>query len=200
MWRTSSLCRNWYFQQTITIISVDNLGIGWSPANCIDFLFQIRHKKEFVIVIDFKSVLQAFEIMILEISLVMLHHDLTTNSVVICWILSHIGIVENEKTDMAIWETLILELSEVFIPYTYFRPNMIEYANKLWKLLWMKRSKINYQNAIYDLSTDYISYVVTYPTQFFSLYCMFNVKKTFTLTSGNNRVMLDDNSSNTSLF
>ena len=94
-----------------------------------------------IIFVDSKSVLEAFENMKLDnpsiFDLVMLHHEVSENNIVIfCWIPSHIGIAGNEKADKAAKEALSLEPSDVLIPHTDFRPNIIEYTKRLWQLDW----------------------------------------------------------------
>ena len=102
---------------------------------------QISRKNDFIIFVDSKSVLEAFENMKLDnpsiFDLVMLHHEVAKNNLIIfCWIPSHIGIAGNEKADKAAKEALGLERSDVLIPHTYFRPNIIEYTKKLWQSEW----------------------------------------------------------------
>ena len=96
---------------------------------------QISQKKEFIFV-DSKSVLEASENMKLDnpniFDIVMLHHEVVRSNIVIfCWIPSHIGIAGNEKADEAAKETVNLEPSNVLIPHTDFRPNIIEYTKTL---------------------------------------------------------------------
>ena len=102
---------------------------------------QISRKNDFIIFVDSKSVLEAFENMKLDnpsiFDLVMLHHEVAKNNLIIfCWIPSHIGIAGNEKADKAAKEALGLERSDVLIPHTDFRPNIIEYTKKLWQSEW----------------------------------------------------------------
>ena len=71
-------------------------------------LFKLEER----IFVDSKSVLKAFVNMKLDnpsvIDLVMLHHEVVRNNIVIfCWITSHTGIAGNEKADKAAKEALI---------------------------------------------------------------------------------------------
>ena len=111
---------------------------------------RISRKKEFIIFVDSKSVLEAFENMKLDnpsiFDLVKSHHEVARDNIVIfCWIPSHIGIAGNEKADKAAKEALSLEPSDVPIPHTDFRSNIIEYNKKLWQSEWDEKSIINYE-------------------------------------------------------
>ena len=63
----------------------------------------------------------------------MLHHGVARNNIVIFrWTPSHIGIAGKKKADRAAKKALNLEPSDVCIPHTDLRPNIILSTHKIF--------------------------------------------------------------------
>ena len=56
--------------------------------------------------------------------------------IILCWIPSHIGIPGNEKADKAAKQALNKQISESFIPFTDFKPNIYQYFYQEWQNEW----------------------------------------------------------------
>ena len=102
---------------------------------------QISAQKQFMIFVDSKSVLEAISNINLDnpkiVAFLQLHHEVAKdNTIVFCWIPSHIGIVGNEKADKAAKEALNMEPTELLLPNSDFKPNIKQYARALWQLEW----------------------------------------------------------------
>lgn len=63
--------------------------------------------------------------------------------IIICWIPSHIGIPGNEKVDKAAKLALSLDITNIKIPYTDFKPCIYYYLKTKWQSEWdMRISKL----------------------------------------------------------
>ena len=100
-----------------------------------------RHKK-FILFSDSKSVLEAlanrkFDNPIV-LRLVEFYNELQSlgKDIILCWIPSHIGIPGNAKADKAAKQALNKQISESFIPFTDFKPNINQYIYQEWQNEW----------------------------------------------------------------
>ena len=57
-------------------------------------------------------------------------------TVVLAWVPSHVGIKGNEKADTLAKEALNLEISNIKIPHTDFKPNINKFIKNKWQSVW----------------------------------------------------------------
>ena len=103
---------------------------------------KISRYKKFIIFSDSKSVLEAmanrkFDNPIV-LRLVEFYNELQSlgKDIILCWIPSHIGIPGNEKANKAAKQALNKQISESFIPFTDFKPNINQYIYQEWQNEW----------------------------------------------------------------
>ena len=97
--------------------------------------------KKFIIFSDSKSVLQALlskwehpSVICIMRFLVALHTK--HKSVVFCWLPSHMGIIGNEKADVAAKDALNKEITEVLLPFSDARQYIGKHVHDLWQAEW----------------------------------------------------------------
>ena len=67
----------------------------------------------------------------------MKHNELAElNSIVFCWLRSHVGIKGNEKADIAAKSALTLNISDLKIPFTDFKPFINTFLHNKWQMSW----------------------------------------------------------------
>ena len=57
-------------------------------------------------------------------------------SVVLAWVPSHVGIQGNEKVDALAKEALQMEVTNLFLPHTDYRPKINGFVKSKWQELW----------------------------------------------------------------
>ena len=58
------------------------------------------------------------------------------NNIVFCWLPSHVGITGNEKADIAAKSALPLNMSDLKIPFTDFKPSINTFVHNKWQMSW----------------------------------------------------------------
>ena len=67
----------------------------------------------------------------------MKHNDLADlNHIVFCWLPSHVVIKAKEKVDIAAKSALTLNISDIEIPFTDFRPYINIFFHNKWQMSW----------------------------------------------------------------
>ena len=67
----------------------------------------------------------------------MKHNELAElNNIVFCWLPSHVGIKGNEKADIAAKSALSLNISDLKIPFTGFKPSINTFVHNKWQMSW----------------------------------------------------------------
>ena len=65
------------------------------------------------------------------------HNELAElNRIVFCWLPSHVGIKGNEKADIAAKSALTLNISDLKIPFTDFKPSINTFVHNKWQMSW----------------------------------------------------------------
>ena len=64
------------------------------------------------------------------------HELLANKEIVLCWILSNIGIMGNEMVDQQAKTSLSLEPTSFKIPFSNFKPSFNKYILEEWQLSW----------------------------------------------------------------
>ena len=123
-----------------------------------------NHKSsKFIIYSDSKSVLQALQSQNSSTPLITrLLDKMNTlsknNSIILTWILSHIGIQGNERADRAAKKALQTCISNTKIPYIDLKPLINKFIIKKWKKSWddQTQNKLHHiQDAIGEWSAGY---------------------------------------------
>ena len=65
------------------------------------------------------------------------HNELAElNRIVFCWLPSHVGIKGNDKADIAAKSALSLNISDLNIPFTDFKPSINTFVHNKWQMSW----------------------------------------------------------------
>ena len=91
----------------------------------LDHIEQSRNS-DFIIFSDSLSVLQSLHNRQTENPLL-----LELNRIVFCWLPSHVGIKGNEKADIAAKSALTLNISDLKIPFTDFKPSINTFVHNI---------------------------------------------------------------------
>ena len=96
---------------------------------------------DFIIFSDSLSVLQSLHNRHIEnpllLDVLLKHNELAElNNIVFCWLPSHVGIKGNEKADMAAKSALTLNISDLKIPFTDFKPSINTFVHNKWQMSW----------------------------------------------------------------
>ena len=107
----------------------------------LDFVNTCTYTDKFVIFSDSLSVLQALNHTSSKNSqiqhLLLKNHEISSSETVIyCWIPSHIGIYGNEKVDKNAKESLNLDQTDFKIPFNNFKPFINKYIFNKWQSSW----------------------------------------------------------------
>ena len=106
----------------------------------LDHIEQSRNS-DFIIFSDFLSVLQSLHNRHIEnpllLDVLLKHNELAElNRIVFCWLPSHVGIKSNEKSDIAAKSALTLNISDLKIPFTNFKPSINTFVHNKWQMSW----------------------------------------------------------------
>ena len=106
----------------------------------LDHIEQSRNS-DFIIFSDSLSVLQSLHNRRMEnpllLDVCLKHNELAElNSIVFCWLPSHVGIKGNEKADIAAKSALALNVSDLKIPFTDFKPSINTFLHNKWQMSW----------------------------------------------------------------
>ena len=106
----------------------------------LDHIEQSRNS-DFIIFSDSLSVLQSLHNRRIEnpllLDVLLKHNGLAErNSIVFCWLPSHVGIRGNEKADIAAKSALTLNISDLKIPFTDFKPSINTFLHNKWQMSW----------------------------------------------------------------
>ncbi|KAJ8043486.1 hypothetical protein HOLleu_10590 [Holothuria leucospilota] len=105
-------------------------------------LIETSHDRQFIVFTDSLSSLLALqgheEKHPCVMSLREIHSNLVRlqKSVVLAWVPSHVGIHGNEKADTLAKEALQMDITNLQVPHTDYRPNINGYVKSKWQELW----------------------------------------------------------------
>ena len=96
---------------------------------------------DFIIFSDSLSVLQSLHNRHIEnpllLDVLLKHNELAElNNIVFCWLPSHVVIKGNEKADIAVKSALTLNISDLKIPFTDFKPSINTFLRNKWQMSW----------------------------------------------------------------
>ena len=122
----------------------DNASIFSAEIKAIDLALddiEQSRNSDFIIFSDFLSVLQSLHNRHIENSLLLdvllKYNELAElNRIVFCWLSSHVGIIGNEKADIAAKSALTLNISDLKIPFTDFIPSINTFVYNKWQMSW----------------------------------------------------------------
>ena len=122
----------------------DNASIFSAEIKAIDLALdhiEQSRSSDFIIFSDSLSVLQSLHNRHIEnpllLDVLLKHNELTElNRIVICWLPSHVGIKGNEKADIAAKSALTLNISDLKIPFTDFKPSINTFVHNKWQMSW----------------------------------------------------------------
>ena len=119
----------------------DNASIFSAEIKAIDLALdhiEQSRSSDFIIFSDSFSVLQSLHNRHIEnpllLDVLLKHNEL--NRIVFCWLSSHVGIKGNEKADIAAKSALTLNISDLKIPFTDFKPSINTLVHKMWQMSW----------------------------------------------------------------
>ena len=106
----------------------------------LDHIEQSRNS-DFIIFSDSLSVLQSLHNPHIEnpllFDVLLKHNELAElNNIVFGWLPSHVGIKGNEKADIAAKSALTLNISDLKIPFTDFKPSIYTFLRNKWQMSW----------------------------------------------------------------
>ena len=106
----------------------------------LDHIEQSRNL-DFIIFSDSISVLESLHNRQTEnpllLDVILKHNELADlNNIVFCWLPSHVGIKGNEKADIAAKSALTLNISDLKIPFTDFKPSINTFLRNKWQMSW----------------------------------------------------------------
>ena len=103
----------------------------------LDFITTYDINNKFIIFSDLLSVLKAMNHISSKNPQIQKCHELFANKeIVLCWIPSHIGILENEIVDQQAKTSLSLEPTSFKIPFSNFKPSINKYILDQWETSW----------------------------------------------------------------
>ena len=119
----------------------DNASIFSAEIKAIDLALdhiEQSRSSDFVIFSDSLSVLQSLHNRNIEhpllLGVLLKHNELAElNNIVFCWLPSHVGIKGNEKADIAAKSALSLNISDLKIPFTDFKPSINTFVHSKWQ-------------------------------------------------------------------
>ena len=122
----------------------DNASIFSAEIKAIDLALdhiEQSRNSDFIIFSDSLSVLQSLNNRHIEnpllLDVLLKHNELTElNRIVFCWLPSHVGIKGNEKADIAAKSALTLNISDLKIPFTDFKPSINTFVHNKWQMSW----------------------------------------------------------------
>ena len=122
----------------------DNASIFSAEIKAIDLALdhiEQSRSSDFIIFSDSLSVLQSLHNRHIEnpllLDVLLKHNELTElNRIVFCWLPSHVGIKGNEKADIAAKSALTLNISDLKIPFTDFKPSINTFVHSKWQMSW----------------------------------------------------------------
>ena len=122
----------------------DNASIFSAEIKAIDLALdhiEQSRSSDFIIFSDSLSVLQSLHNPHIEnpllLDVLLKHNELTElNRIVFCWLSSHVGIKGNEKADIAAKSALTLNISDLKIPFTDFKPSINTFVHNKWQMSW----------------------------------------------------------------
>ena len=122
----------------------DNASIFSAEIKAIDLALdhiERSRSSDFIIFSDSLSVLQSLHNRHIEnpllLDVLLKHNELAElNRIVFCWLPSHVGIKGNEKADIAAKSVLTLNISDLTIPFTDFKPSINTFVHNKWQMSW----------------------------------------------------------------
>ena len=122
----------------------DNASIFSAEIKAIDLALdhiEQSRSSDFIIFSDSLSVLQSLHNRHIEnpllLDVLLKHNELAElNRIVFCWLPSHVGIKGNEKADIAAKSALTLNISDLKIPFTDFKPSINTFVHNKWQMSW----------------------------------------------------------------
>ena len=96
---------------------------------------------DFIIFSDSLSVLQSLHTRNIEnpllLDVLLKHYELAElYRIVFCWLPCHVGIKGNEKANIAAKLALTLNISDLNIPLTDFKPSINTFVHNKWQMSW----------------------------------------------------------------
>ena len=122
----------------------DNASIFSAEIKAIDLALdhiEQSRSSDFIIFSDSLSVLQSLHNRHIEnpllLDVLLKHNELAElNRIVFCWLPSHVGIKGNEKASIAAKSALTLNISNLKIPFTDFKPSINTFVHNKWQMSW----------------------------------------------------------------
>ena len=122
----------------------DNASIFSAEIKAIDLALdhiEQSRSSDFIIFSDSPSVLQSLHNRHIEnpllLDVLLNNNELAElNHIVFCWLPSHVGIKGNEKADIAAKSALTLNISDLKIPFTDFKPSINTFVHNKWLMSW----------------------------------------------------------------
>ena len=122
----------------------DNASVFSAEIKAIDLALdhiEQSRSSDFIIFSDSLSVLQSLHNRHIEnpllLDVLLKHNELAElNRIVFCWLPSHVGIKGNEKADIAAKSALTLNISDLKIPFTDFKPSINTFVHNKWQMSW----------------------------------------------------------------
>ena len=122
----------------------DNASIFSAEIKAIDLALdhiEQSRSSDFIIFSDSLSVLQSLHNRHIEnlllLDVLLKHNELAElNRIVFCWLPSPVGIKGNEKADIAAKSALTLNISNLKIPFTDFKPSINTFVHNKWQMSW----------------------------------------------------------------